>query len=406
MLTTQKTVVCSTLAVLLAAAGGAQAADRPTWIRLSSKTGALPTPGTSVWQTACLVLDIDKDGLNDIVVGSRREGAALTWFRRNKEGWTIHPIDRGLNIEAGGVAADLDGDGDLDLIFGEDYTGSKLYWWENPYPDYTSRAGWTRREIKSTGERTQHDQAFGDFDGDGHDELAFWVQDAKALLLAEPPRDPRRTGPWPTTTIARIGRAEGLAAADVDVDGTLDLIGGGYWFRHEGGSTFRPIPIDPAAANTRAAAGQLVEGGPPEVVFSAGDEIGRLKWYQRRGDVWAAHDLLGGDVIHGHSLQLADIDQDGHLDIFCAEMAKWSDGEKRPDNPHARMWIFFGDGRGGFAKTTLATGIDNHESCIADLDGDGDFDIVVKPYSFDTPRLDVWLNRGTGPRKRGPGSGP
>jgi hypothetical protein len=404
MSTTQRTVVCSILAALLAA-GGTEAADRPTWIRLSSKTGDLPPPGTSVWQTACMVLDVDKDGLNDIVVASRREGSALAWYRRHKDGWTIHPIDRGLNLEAGGVAADLDGDGDLDLILGEDYTGSKLYWWENPYPDYTSRAGWTRREIKSSGERTHHDQAFGDFDGDGRDELAFWVQDAEALMLAEPPRDPKRGGPWPTIPIARVGRAEGLATADLDGDGKSDVIGGGYWFRHEGGATFRPMMIDPAAAATRTAAGQLVEGGPPEVVFAAGDKIGRLKWYERRGDAWTAHDLVGEDVVHGHSLQLADIDQDGHLDIFCAEMAKWTDEAKEPDNPRARMWIFFGDGRGGFAPTTLATGIDAHECKVADLDGDGDLDIVIKPYSVDTPRLDIWLNGGTGPRKAGGAAG-
>jgi FG-GAP-like repeat len=406
MLTTQRTVLCSTLAALLAAAGEARAADRPTWTRLSSKTGDLAPPGTSIWQTACLVVDIDKDGLNDIVVASRREGSALAWYRREKDGWTIHPIDRGLDLEAGGAAADLDGDGDLDLIFGEDHSGTKLYWWENPWPDYESRKSWTRREIESSGYQVHHDQIVGDFDGDGRDELAFWVQYAGVLRLTRPPRDPRRSDPWPTLSIAKTGPAEGLAKADVDGDGKTDLIGGGYWFRHEGGSDYRPMLIDEGSKLTRAAAGQLVEGGPPEVVFVAGDVIGRLKWFERRGDTWAAHDLLGKDVVHGHSLQLADIDGDGHLDIFCAEMAKWTDEATKPDHPDARMWIFYGDGRGRFEKTTLATGIDNHESRVADLDGDGDLDIVGKPYSFDTPRLDIWLNRGTGPRNRDAASGP
>ena len=59
------------------------------------------------------------------------------------------------------------------------------------------------------------------------------------------------------------------------------------------------------------------------------------------------------------------------------------------------MWIFYGDGNGHFKKKVLATGVDNHESRVSDLDGDGDLDIVVKSYTRDSPRLDVWLNQGT-----------
>ena len=39
---------------------------------------------------------------------------------------------------------------------------------------------------------------------------------------------------------------------------------------------------------------------------------------------WVGRDLLERDMIHGHSLCVADIDGDGQLDIFAAEMAKWS----------------------------------------------------------------------------------
>src|SRR2546430_12693797 len=40
-----------------------------------------------------------------------------------------------------------------------------------------------------------------------------------------------------------------------------------------------------------------------------------------------------------------------------------------------------------------------HEGKLAVLDGDGDLDILNKPYNWETPRVDVWLNNGTGHRK-------
>src|SRR5581483_145972 len=96
---------------------------------------------------------------------------------------------------------------------------------------------------------------------------------------------------------------------------------------------------------------------------------------------------------------LGDINGDGHLDIFAAEMAKWTEARSDPDNPKAETWIFYGDGKGNFRKTVLVTGNEFHEGRLADLDGDGDLDILNKPYNWETPRVDVWLNNGTGPRK-------
>jgi hypothetical protein len=42
----------------------------------------------------------------------------------------------------------------------------------------------------------------------------------------------------------------------------------------------------------------------------------------------------------------------------------------------------------------VSSGIANHNSKIADLDGDGDYDVLGKPYGWKTPRLDIWLNQG------------
>jgi hypothetical protein len=55
----------------------------------------------------------------------------------------------------------------------------------------------------------------------------------------------------------------------------------------------------------------------------------------------------------------------------------------------------WGDGRGNFSFEEISTGLGNHMSRLADLDGDGDLDIVMKPYNFGAPRVDVFLNNGT-----------
>jgi hypothetical protein len=370
----------------------------PGWRRISSATGDIPNPEMSNEQTAALVLDIDKDGRNDFVIGARRRGPALVAFRRTDAGWDRLVIEQNtLPIEAGGAVADIDRDGDLDLVFGEDFQGAKVYWWENPAPQFDPNTRWKRYEIKNSGAKRHHDQTFGDFDGDGQQELAFWNQQARALFLADIPADPKNTQPWPTQQVfvgGANGKYEGLAAADIDSDGVIDLVGGGRWFKHQSGGRYTAEVIDEAQSYTRTAAAQLIAGGRAEVVFVAGDEVGPLMWYEWQDNRWIGRELEAS-VDHGHSLDIADINADGNLDIFVAEMR--IDG----GNPDAKSWVFYGNGQGSFTKTEVSSGYDHHEARVADLDGDRDLDILAKPYNHETPRIDIWLNeRGAAPGAR------
>lgn len=370
----------------------------PPWRRLSSAFGDLPVPQTSDQQTGCVVGDIDGDGRLDFAITNRRHGNAAIWIQNTSQGWKQHVIDPGpLNIEAGGFLFDVDGDGHLDLVAGGDSSSEEVWWWENPHSDYDRP--WVRHIIKQSGKTQHHDLMVGDVLGEGHPQVVFWNQGAAALHLARIPTSPRtHDGPWDIQIIYQ-GDApmEGMAMADVDEDGVLEVIGGGRWYKHEGGMQFTAHIIDENQKFSRCAAGKLIRDSKGvQVVFCNGDGCGPLKWYEQQNDgSWRGHDLLGEDLVHGHSLRVADIDGDGNLDIFCAEMAKWADWTKTVDYPRSHIWIFYGDGKGNFEKVTIAKGgYGTHEARLADFFGSGRLDILSKPYESGAPGVDIWINPG------------
>ena len=393
----------TTVAVLVVLASAKAFAADPQWKHLSTTNGALPLPGPSTQQTGALVVDLDKDGTNDFVLSFREKPPALVWYRRKSSGWDRYVIDKNyLTVEAGGAFYDIDGDGDPDLVFGGDWQSKQVWWWENPYPKFDPNVPWKRHLIKNGGATQHHDQIFGDFKGTGKPQLVFWNQGAKKLFLAEIPPNPREVDSWPSIEIfsgsagegGALKYAEGVAAADIDGDGKIDLLAGNYWFKHLGGDRFKPIQV--ASIGGRIAAAKLKPGKFSQIVIAPGDGVGPVKWYECTRDPensksWVGHDLVGRDVIHGHSLALADINGDGNVDIFAAEMAKWTERKPQPDNANAKAWIFYGDGAGHFRLTEFATGIGFHEARVADLDGDGRMDILDKPYNWEAPRVDVWL---------------
>jgi len=396
----------SILFALMLAEFGSHGAE-PKWKHLSSSTGDLPVPGTSEQQTGSLVADLDKDGTNDFVISFRQVAPALVWYRRTPAGWDRYIIETNfLTIEAGGATYDIDGDGDLDLVFGGDWQSKDVWWWENPYPKFDPQVSWKRHVIKTGGATQHHDQVFGDFLGKGKPQLAFWNQGARKIFLAEIPIEPRTAESWNLMEIfsGEAGAAgktefkypEGIAGCDVDEDGKLDLLAGNMWLKQRSGTTFDAIQI--GSIGGRVATGKFKPGKYSQVVIAPGDGVGPLRWYECNGNPevsanWVGHDLLDRDMIHGHSLQVVDIDGDGNLDIFAAEMAKWTERRKDPDNPNATAWIFYGDGKGNFRKTVFSTGIGFHEARVADLNGDGKMDVLDKPYNWEAPRVDVWLQQ-------------
>ena len=387
------------------------------WKLLSSSNGDIPNHSSGNQQTASLVVDVDKDGVNDFLITDRTTAPAVTWFRFTNGSWERFIVEDGpLLIEAGSAAHDIDQDGDQDVVFGGEGRSNEVWWWENPYPDFVREKAWTRRTIKKSGSNKHHDQLFGDFDGDGQQELVFWNQGGAALLMAEIPTDLKDVDEWPTSTVYKYSsdsemepavglngypgwksnnEHEGLVKTDMDGDGIEDIIGGGRWFKYEHGS-FQENIIDASYTFSRSATGQFIEGGRPEVLLVVGDGVGPLYLYEwhawpedhKNGTGTWKRTVLIEQLDNGHTLEVVDFNGDGHDDIFSAEM-RFGEG-----NPDAKIRILLGDGKGGFEEKVVAQGYGVHEGKITDLDGDGDFDILGKPYTWKAPLLNIWINEG------------
>jgi len=374
-----------------------------TFRHISSANGQIDVPNNGNEQTSAVVADFNNDAINDFAISERTHAPALVWYQREKAGWKRMIVeDEFLPVEAGTTTCDVDGDGDMDIIAGGDYRSNQVWWWENPYPDFSASTGWKRYLIKSSGENKFHDQISGDFDGDGKTDIVFWSQGDRKLYFTRIPSDPKKLSSWKLIPVYSyyndsqmeqtgrypgfkgVNEHEGIAAADIDADGITDIIGGGMWFKYLANDNFSYSLIDASYTFSRASAGQLVRGGRPEVVLVVGDGWAPLNLYEFSNGTWNKKTILP-EVSNGHSLAVIDFNADGNLDIWNAEMTLG-------DNDDAVNHLLLGDGKGNFPiEIVISKGIDLHDSEIVDLDGDGDLDILGKPYNGDAPRLDIWL---------------
>lgn len=394
--------------------------ESTTWRHLSTTKNDLELPNVGNQQTASLIADVDQNGSQDFFITERTQAPSVVLYLHNGSGWDRLVVEKEpLRIEAGSASLDIDGDGDLDVVFGGESQSNEVWWWENPFPNFSPNVPWVRRTIKKSGGTKHHDQMFGDFDGDGKQELVFWNQGSTSLIMADIPANVKKTSAeWPMKTIytyttdsemqpivglngypgwQTVNEHEGLAKMDMDGDGIMDIVGGGRWFQYRDGQ-FVPHLIDASYTFSRSAVGQLIEGGRPEVLMVVGDGVGPLfmyEWHEWEGwqgnkrgtGTWKRTQLLD-ELYNGHTLEILDFNKDGHLDIFSAEM-RFGD-----ENPDAKVRILLGNGKGQFTEKVIARGFGVHEGKMADLDGDGDFDVLGKPYTWQAPLINIWLNGG------------
>jgi hypothetical protein len=340
------------------------------------------------------------------------------------DSWTRHVVDAHKPWQAVFItAADLDGDRRQDIVAG-------AWWYKNPG---TPGGVWVRNEI---GRPLNNMAAVHDFDGDGRPDIlgtqgvgsgadarlvwahnlgagAFevlenveagrgdflqgaavdsvgtgsrlgvalsWHVAGAGIQIVTVPADPLK-GVWTWRQISPISQDEALSSGDIDRDGDVDLLLGTIWMENQSGSWVEHTLHDTKGApygrrdpDRNRLADINGDGRLDALVgYEAVSVDGKVAWYEQGANArssWIEHQIA--TVVGPMSLDVADMDRDGDLDVIV--------GEHDLAHPSsAKLYVFENvDGAGSLWKQHLVyRGDEHHDGAqVVDIDSDGDLDII------------------------------
>jgi hypothetical protein len=282
----------------------------------------------------------------------------------------------GANAYADVVSTgDFDGDGDTDLVaISESY--ARLTWYEN------DGRGQFAAHIVATG-TDGHVVLIVDLDQDqdldivagGDYGLHAYLNDGTAHFVDLPIR---------TDTIVDVNE---VVAADFNGDGRMDLLVGDElgasntitWLENKGPAGFVEHFVTDKTGTVRAIDVADFDGdGDIDFVTPGSSSDEGVRWYENDGFAnFTQHTLPA--LSYPGLVRAADINGDGRTDILVGGNG---------------LWIYFNDGAGAFHSVAVTNGITNAVTC-ADLDGDGDLDLVTS-FASGPRQLRRYLNDGSG----------
>ncbi len=359
------------------------------------------------------LVDFDGDGRLDVLGTDMRQGVVFTG-RPDQPGAALSVV-ASVPHPARVTFADLDGDGLRDLIvsdlgafFPSDHNkGSVILLRAVGNGKFSAfwLDGWPRVA----------DVRVADFNGNGRNDLAvaaFGWRKTGNISLLENRSKAAATPDFTTHVIDPRPGAIDIIPVDLNSDGRMDFVTllaqeheTVLAYINKGDFTFERQVIYAAPHPNWGSSGiHLVDmdrDGDLDVLLAHGDTFddGIVKPYhgvqllENRGEYpFTAHTLATMPGVHG--IKAADIDGDGDLDVVAsALLARGADVDE--STLAALVWLEQ-KSPGTFVRHSLAIGFPRHASLdVGDIDADGDIDIVVGQFSMDKPTggwVDVWVN--------------
>ena len=285
-------------------------------------------------------------------------------------------------------AADMDGDGDMDIISASS-NDDTIAWYEN---NGAADPSFTAANI-ATNADFAYSVFAADMDGDGDMDILSASGDDDTIAWYE-----NNGAADPTWTAANIAtsadNARSVYAADMDGDGDIDIVSASYndstiaWYENNGAAdpSWTAADIATSADGAQSVFAADMDGDGDMDILSASYSDDTIAWYENNGAAdpsWTAADIAT-DKDGAFSVYAADIDGDGDMDIVSAsyidDTIAWYENNGAADP--------------SWTATDIATSADDPRSVYAaDMDGDGDMDIISASYSDDTI---AWYENGFG----------
>jgi hypothetical protein len=332
--------------------------------------------------------DVNGDGYRDLVSGR--------FFYQNpgekmEQKW--HRVDFGFNVD-GMLFADVDGDEYADII---GQALPNVYWLEA-----RDREGsrWVPRVIGNlapTDRINTRGYTLVQILPGGKPEILFSSGDG--IYYFQIPDQPM-VGAWSKVRIASQAADTGIGVGDLDGDGDIDIAAGygkngeatsvGWWENPgDGSDDWQLHPVGQTIGSVDRVAVADLNGDAKMDIIVTDDRLPKSErasifWFERvaksEAENWHRHTIATQYV--ANSLDVADINRDGNIDIIAGEHLGTKKVRVWENVARATQW----------KESVVDTGKESYLGARAfDLDNDGDRDIVSIAWD-DYDRLHLWRN--------------
>ena len=329
-----------------------------------------------------IALDMDGDSDLDIIYSSLYDNQ-IAW-QENIDGAgnfsNLKLIYEGVAQHHTLYGADLNDDGDIDIVAtsGED----KVFWFEN----LGGTSGFTQPKLIADDVNYASSVVAGDMDNDGDMDIVV-CSDYESIVWYEN-LDGLGTFNDGSSIVSNASGELSVFVEDMDADGDLDVIWSTivddvyiriYWIENiNNGVNFSAaqtlynfIPEINYPNHANLGADDMDGDGDIDVVFSTNNEIGWLENIDGQGDFSNQHLIVQSYYRDKHvAIKSADLDGDGDIDVIATT--------NNFGDPKQLVWFENIDGIGNFGEEIVVhQNIENTNPLLAeDLDGDDKVDLV------------------------------